>query len=498
MILLEAKSYPGEMIGNGCEAKEPSLTRIRNSIERTKAWLGAEGGNWTGEYYQFANRLAHLYFLREICGVQAWLVNLCFFDDPHRPIREAVWRDSLEFPAKALGIGNVEVPFYRELFMPALDRRILHSSTVPDATPVIDFKETNKEWRFLSNEQTGRHQFLGLANARGSCSLRYFDADSGVRLAAPRYARGRNYQDVFANEVGTGVRVSGPAGVSIDFIPVDVLREMRREVGLNDDVTARAPNRSSLLSGVDEFIDKCLGVEHIGTTAPHYKHRTSHNSVAGGGEPGGIGLIRGMYSRIDRNWPQCRCRSVENWRFTPQLDVDSENASLEKQLEKAVAKHCPGWVNMVPVCSGVMPVLNEGGRRIDLIHQRGPGAFDFVELKVGKGCDTPLYASMEILGYGLIYLFSRRNATGLGYSIDNLLLSAKSVSLIVLAPAESYTAGSLHALEQQVNAGLRELIRSEDHVRIDFRFECFPEGSSWLPRTNPSSFLESRLKVYGT
>src|SRR5579862_2304521 len=42
VLLVEAKSYPGEMVGSGCLATEPSLTRIKDSLERTRQWTGAE------------------------------------------------------------------------------------------------------------------------------------------------------------------------------------------------------------------------------------------------------------------------------------------------------------------------------------------------------------------------------------------------------------------------------------------------------------------------
>ena len=42
-----------------------------------------------GPLYQFPNRLAHLYFFREIVKVPAWLVNVCYLDDPKHQPRQA-------------------------------------------------------------------------------------------------------------------------------------------------------------------------------------------------------------------------------------------------------------------------------------------------------------------------------------------------------------------------------------------------------------------------
>ena len=83
IVLVEAKSYPEEMRGQGCKATGESLEKIKRSTEAAKDWFHADssGDCWLGTYYQFANRLSHIYFLREIAGIDAWLVNLCFVDD---------------------------------------------------------------------------------------------------------------------------------------------------------------------------------------------------------------------------------------------------------------------------------------------------------------------------------------------------------------------------------------------------------------------------------
>ncbi len=497
VLLLEAKSYPGEMIGNGCLATEPSLTRISASIEKARLWVGAEGGDWMGQYYQFGNRLAHLYFLREVCGIPTWLINICFFDDPHKPTRELVWRDALEYPMKALGLVHREIPFCKSVFLRAVEQGPVNPRHSDAKRPAGQpSRGAGKEWRFLRNDRTGRHQFLGFANARGSCSLRCFDAQSGHRLGEPRYGRGRDYQDAFASELNAGIPVDGPACVSVECLPAAILKRMRLDVGLDGAIEEAVMDTGSLLSGVDAFLDEILGVQHIGATSPHYKHRGSYQYLARSGGVDGVFLIRGMYDRIERNWPGTPCRGDQNWRLIPQLYIDPRNDSAEKRLEKAIAGQCAGWVNMVPVCSGVMPSLNEGGRRIDLVRRRAADSWEFVELKIGDNCDTPLYAALEILGYGLVYLFSRRHAERLGYSRRNPLLAARDVSLVVLAPAEAYRHGSLLFFERQMNHGMRKLVNADDGVKIDFRFECFPANHAWDPRESPQAFVDSRQKAY--
>lgn len=130
---------------------------------------------------------------------------------------------------------------------------------------------------------------------------------------------------------------------------------------------------------------------------------------------------------------------------------------------------------MIPVASGVLPEVQEGGRRIDLARQCGVAWFEFVELKVGDHCDTPLHAAVEIIGYGLIYLFSRKHWKELSYDLRNVLLSADRVSLKVIAPAISYSQGSLARFESELNRGLTALVSSQDSkLTMDFRFEQLP------------------------
>lgn len=79
VLLIEGKSYPAEMRGAGCQAKAPrSIDLIDRALEETKRWLSVtDDRHWKGELYQYANRLAHVRFLRQL-GVDAWLVNLSF------------------------------------------------------------------------------------------------------------------------------------------------------------------------------------------------------------------------------------------------------------------------------------------------------------------------------------------------------------------------------------------------------------------------------------
>lgn len=122
-ILAEAKSYVAEM-QSSCMAKSPaSVAKIDAALAQTKQWLGVQKEiDWKIGFYQFANRLAHLYFLREIAGLPAaWLVNLCFVDDQHRRTSTQEWECGLAEARRKLALPN-SVPWVCDVLLPARAR----------------------------------------------------------------------------------------------------------------------------------------------------------------------------------------------------------------------------------------------------------------------------------------------------------------------------------------------------------------------------------------
>jgi hypothetical protein len=132
VLLVEAKSHIPEIYAGKCAATAAESIRLINlSVSRTTKWFGVNPSiNWLGRHsyvmdrsqregylYQSANRLAHLYFLREILGLKAWLANVCFTGDPHSPTSLQVWKSAIAHAKRSLGIG--ESPFVREVFLPA-------------------------------------------------------------------------------------------------------------------------------------------------------------------------------------------------------------------------------------------------------------------------------------------------------------------------------------------------------------------------------------------
>lgn len=112
IVLVEAKANVPEMV-TFCRATSPrSLAQITAALETTWQWLSPTSlssapapASWLNGHYQIANRLAHLYFLREMAGVEAYLVFLYVIDDPtHIATGRAEWDVALAAAWSALGI----------------------------------------------------------------------------------------------------------------------------------------------------------------------------------------------------------------------------------------------------------------------------------------------------------------------------------------------------------------------------------------------------------
>ena len=71
------------MVSSGTSAKNPqSIKKIRNSLDEVKKYLSVSNTiDWTGTFYQYVNRIAHLYYLREKNQTKAHLLFIYFIND---------------------------------------------------------------------------------------------------------------------------------------------------------------------------------------------------------------------------------------------------------------------------------------------------------------------------------------------------------------------------------------------------------------------------------
>lgn len=125
LILVEAKSHRLEVCGSGCRATAAeSKEKIELAFNATKNWLAVRRGiPWNSSLYQYANRLAYLYFFRVIANpvVEAWLINIYFTGDPYRPTSQEQWCDFL--PEVKWSLGLERSPFCSiDVYLPAIAR----------------------------------------------------------------------------------------------------------------------------------------------------------------------------------------------------------------------------------------------------------------------------------------------------------------------------------------------------------------------------------------
>ncbi len=109
VLLVEAKAYIEEGVDFRSGATGNALGRIRRSLEEAKqAFRAHEHSTWEQPFYQYANRLAHLYFLNRLNSVDAYLLFLYFADAPDvpSPCSVAEWRGAERLTQKCLGLGN--------------------------------------------------------------------------------------------------------------------------------------------------------------------------------------------------------------------------------------------------------------------------------------------------------------------------------------------------------------------------------------------------------
>jgi len=126
----------------------------------------------------------------------------------------------------------------------------------------------------------------------------------------------------------------------------------------------------------------------------------------------------------------------------------------EKRKEKS------NWWNQMPIASGLVSSIDDRRRAIDLVHRhdRSGKRYDFVELKIDS--DTPLFALMEILRYGNVYLVLRESRDWLPEVSRALpVFNAEHVGLRVLAPKIYYGNLNLYWLQEKINLALPQIIK---------------------------------------
>ena len=130
VLLVEAKSHTNEPTSRCSATSAQSRSMIVEALDATKAYLGVDQRtDWCAPYYQAANRLAFLYYLRARRNIPAWLFNVYFTNDDFEvdgvpqpcPVDEEGWSPTLETIRGTLGLERCHAltHFSHDLFLPA-------------------------------------------------------------------------------------------------------------------------------------------------------------------------------------------------------------------------------------------------------------------------------------------------------------------------------------------------------------------------------------------
>lgn len=108
VFLVEAKANLPELVSPPCGATSPSsIARIRDTLSETRQRLMVDCRiDWTGRLYQYTNRIAHLYLLRELNRIPAHLIFVYFVGDAdvNGPKTIDEWKAALTIAKGVLGL----------------------------------------------------------------------------------------------------------------------------------------------------------------------------------------------------------------------------------------------------------------------------------------------------------------------------------------------------------------------------------------------------------
>jgi hypothetical protein len=254
---------------------------------------------------------------------------------------------------------------------------------------------------------------------------------------------------------------------------------------------------NNIVASLDKDIDEFFGLDRVGLS--HQNKTACVRLCDEQPKTDGAELVRRLMNRIGQNRSALTeadraARGSQTWRWKKNTNLNPVNKSIEVRIERAVARLLDDdWVNQVPTASGLTD-SDEQRRSIDIVHRRSAGEFDFIELKAlrpgerSSGHQSPLSAAMEVLKYGLIFLYCKENRSILYPDADvaKPVLEARTVHLEVLATTNCYQRTEqaepfrIAWLNQLVANGLMELNRQPNaSVSFDFAFRQFPKSFVW-------------------
>lgn len=129
-FFVEAKAHEEECFQKCNSTHSVSRKTISDAFEKTKGWLDATKteNQWIDtDCYQLANRLAFLYFCKEICGIDAGLVYIGFVNGYRSKKDEVIdscrWKEIWEKELETLGLTMEKVRPYLSFVYPTCEDR---------------------------------------------------------------------------------------------------------------------------------------------------------------------------------------------------------------------------------------------------------------------------------------------------------------------------------------------------------------------------------------
>jgi hypothetical protein len=129
IILIEAKAHISELLSSPMQASDSSAELIGASLKEAAVALKASPGtDWSKRFYQYANRLAHAWFLAQTNGLPVRLAFVYFIGDADMdgPLSRREWEAALTVLHEALGLRGKLPRYVVEVFI-----------DVRPATPVV-------------------------------------------------------------------------------------------------------------------------------------------------------------------------------------------------------------------------------------------------------------------------------------------------------------------------------------------------------------------------
>lgn len=126
VFLVEAKANVPEIVSPPTGASIHSKTLIDKSFREVKSFLKIRSStDWSQIFYQYANRLAHLYLLREANRIPAYLVFIYFMGDKEveGPATKEEWVSAIQVVEGVLGLHEKHrlKPYIIDLFIDVKD-----------------------------------------------------------------------------------------------------------------------------------------------------------------------------------------------------------------------------------------------------------------------------------------------------------------------------------------------------------------------------------------